>query len=349
MFKKYICPHCYEKFKPSDATYSCRSCKNNFTLEKLPLYHKLYTQFIDLKVVNFCPVNKHESLCKTLCPNCNKEFFYELQGNNNAMIALIGGTNSGKSVFLTILMHELKNTLAQYGNYSLMNLGDTNNLINGLTESIYESHSLPGATAPKEAQSIAGEPLVFLFKNSAEYNKSLSLTFYDAAGEDLESGNITKESYRYIVHSKAIIFLADITDENSRVKTIKTLETLVQTVKQGNAISNDNKISTPIVVLFTKADMIKEELEKSSNSFKNYEKWPSLETLNSLSVEFESFIGNTNQNILNILRNEFVDYKVLPVSSLGFNPSNGADIKGMEIKPYLIEYSLSYFIKKLLG
>jgi len=348
MFKKYICPHCYEKFHPRDATYNCRSCKSNFTLEQLPILHRLYTQFLDLKVVNFCPVNNHDSLCKTLCPNCNKEFFYELQGNKNAMIALIGGTGSGKSVFLTVLMNELKNTLSQYSSYSLMNLGDTSSLIDGLSRNIYIEHTLPGATGTIET-SIAGEPLVFLFKNNAEYKKSLSLIFYDAAGEDLESGNVTKESYRYIVHSKAIIFLADTTDQHAKDKTIKTLETLVQTIKQGREISNDNKINTPIVVLFTKADTMKEELEASHSIFKNYERWPSLETLNSLSVDFESFIGSTNQNILNILRNEFVDYIVLPLSSLGFNPKNGIDIKNIEIEPYLIEYSLAYFIKKLLG
>lgn len=140
-----------------------------------------------------------------ICPVCHSTLPAQFGVVDNRLIAMVGAKASGKTVYMTVLLHELMNRVGARGGFALMAADDETMTRFGTDyqEPLYQDSQLFHGTRTAVANDNRVDPLVFRF--GLERRRLLHsrpehtlLSFFDTAGEDFNSHESIQVNTRYL-------------------------------------------------------------------------------------------------------------------------------------------------------
>lgn len=350
---KKSCPFCYKEYKVSELTIFCIKCNNESPKSKLKISDKLSLKAGLLPKIDYCPTcgkTKGSNIIYK-CPSCNNELFRDIIELKNKTISIVGGRGSGKTTYITLLIDELKKNI-KLGDGRTFRLYSNDSreadIISKLQDRIKIAKKMPDATEPRELKSddsTAGIPLTYFYKAN---DYTIALSFYDSAGEDLQNFDAFQREYGYISNSSGIIFIMDVFSGISNLRNSEyVLNNLIKLIKLDKGISINSKISTPISITLNKFDLYR-DLEDRNIKWNGNNDESIMEQINNTHQTILNHFRQTDienlGNLLQICEENFSTYRIIPVSSLGFDPLTSVKAPE-EIKPFDIEYPYIYLLK----
>lgn len=358
---KFICPYCNRKhtvescgMKCVDGFYSFGTgvCKCGVTRDSygwIPQLSKKKCEKCNLQSIlhYYCPelISSDGQMTREIPVG------FLINSANNFPISLIGTVGSGKSIFLGVLINEIKKKMPQNFNCSLDLMGEeTQSHYNeDYYRPLYEMHEVIDKTYFDEIS-----PLIFSlgFYNSKNVRKNVApLTFYDTADEIFDSNDSMEVFNRYIPNSKGIVLFIDPLQIPSIRKQLEgkmpmpaintdateILGRVIQNIRKTKNIKGTIKI--PLAVVISKIDVLEqfdilpkdsclrkesEHLKHGALIIKDIEK-----TNNEMQSHLEDWLGF---NIILMIK-QFSKSAIFGVSSLGGIPNEGGKLSNEEIHP----------------
>ncbi|MGA5464333.1 TRAFAC clade GTPase domain-containing protein [Mycobacterium sp. NPDC050041] len=259
------------------------------------------------------------------------------------MFGMVGVKGSGKTVYLTVLIHELKSSVRRRFGASVRSLGESP--MNAAVEQIRETINSGGVLPPSTAQAgdVRQYPIVlewqvekdgFLGRSSVS---STILSFYDTAGEDLNTQNTTS-SLAYLAAADGLIVLLDPFQfpENTRRglslgidgdaldrPAIDVMSRITELLRSADSVKVGRKIDRPLAVVVSKIDAFFNDvppdhaIRKAPSKLPLFDEAESADLHNHVEALVDSWGGD---DVLSLLRTNFSKYRFFAMSALGAPP-----------------------------
>lgn len=389
-----VCPHCFKKFKPSAVVFRAAHSKENdeeYCLQEDEKLNEYLDKFglegseeleaiIDPKTIpkEKCTYvdevimsirDKYDiETKKRLCPYCHNDLPYSAGRAPSNIIAIIGASQVGKSVYMTSLIHTLETTTAHHFDAACMpiNADTSRRFRDQYLDPLFVQNMLIESTQKEKKQ----EPFIFQFKFKDTNKAPLSLVFFDVAGEGMVEEEYIDLYANHIKNAEGILFLVD----PLQLSTIRSKLILNQGDKSGDFTSRyqeprdvvvtlaenfigrqeDGKTNIPTAVVVTKSDMLnylktddEEYIKSNSNIFNNYTHKGTfnLEEYENINGEVQRFIEKVDMAFKDAIEVHFSDVSYFAVSALGDNPVDGK-VEGV-IEPIRIDEPFLWLLYKL--
>jgi len=349
---KFICPFCIREYNKSEVLYVCPDCGKATTpnrFEREPIK---------------CKTAKCGGLASLpKCPKCSELIPKMVLETPYLPISIIGTKNSGKTSYITTMLHEL-------GTFSGLRLAlgyltkDAFDHQNENYSRIYEKHTRPDST-----QGGANRPQIWCIKNLQKKHgmgvPAYTFTIYDGAGEDNENNlDPSSDVCRYINASKAIILAIDpllllkirehrIVDLNlmgnslaENEDTTKNIEDFINSVavyiKQIRGMRNTQQLKIPVAVVLTKLDTLinhklfvpKTIIRNRCSNIRNGS--VDISEMVIVDQEIRSWLKEIGEGtIINLLKFHFKEFFFFGVSSYG-SPPKDAYTLAEDIQPHRV-------------
>lgn len=225
----------------------------------------------------WCPDDGSETSFRA-CPACHTPLLASLVDSPSPLIGMIGGTGSGKTVYLTVLSHQLTNVIRKQFDADVHLVGDqqagTDSIqawLQNYEDALFKDHRLFEPTPP--ALNGRRVPLVLEWRQPRRrfgrlaYSTTI-LSFCDAAGEDLISQE-NAHRQAYLAAADGLIVLLDgwqlpgVADqievpraERTAQSLINVLTTITNVLRAEYTISSRARIQVPLAVVVSKFDAI---------------------------------------------------------------------------------------------
>lgn len=297
--RSLVCPYCFNRYPVADLAFRCVNPDSTRCAlepdERLSQYQRLPTSPMLQHV--FVPGKRRRRSARTatcrcgmkttkqVCPFCHNELPHELGLTKNCTVALVGAKEVGKSNYIAVLIHELKNRLGSLFNASFNALDEQTRTRyrQDFERHIYERREVIPGTVSARARIDVRYPLIYRLCLESRWffftrMKVITLVFFDAAGEDLDHIDLMATEANYIAQSEGIIFLLDplqIPEVRSRVspsvplptnntQPAEIIERVNGLIRQVHGMSPTKKIDTPVALAFSKIDSIRPLVEPAS-------------------------------------------------------------------------------------
>lgn len=334
--------------------------------------------------IGICPMC-HQETGTRVCPNCHNTLPSTIDINNDIMLSVIGAKDSGKSSYLGVLMHEIKQRFATSlnGAASLMDKENMLEYERRYGQYLYPSNAggMPTRIVPVSFRGMEntnmGEnrPILCDMKLQKKnfFNQitiPYTFIFYDSIGEIFENQEAMFTMSRHISKSKGIVFLIDPL-QIPKVRTMLTRQEIkgasnisgskgnsaaevllrvVNLIRAQNRVMESKKIPIPIVVVVSKIDVIKELLPANL--------WTLRESPHLAMGAYDEQDGwNVKEEVYGILhewgQQDFLKYlefnfsnvQLCACSSFGNNPNEQGKIQIP--RPHRMEDGLLWLLKEL--
>lgn len=220
-----VCPYCYSRFterhihfrctgRPGPEGLVCEPVEDDAIRAHLGRRERLPPVFAadGRRAHAVCP-ECSAATGMQVCSTCHAQLPVNFGRIRSRMIALVGARDAGKTVFMTVLIHELMNRVGSRFNASVGGSDDhTRHRFHADYETpLYGRSRLLGAT---RRTGVTREPLVFRFTTQRRglYGRRPQhtlLSFFDTAGEDLTTVASVEANLRYLNSADGVILLLD--------------------------------------------------------------------------------------------------------------------------------------------
>ncbi len=355
--QKIVCPFCFASFGPQDIVFRCQNLRCTGRVEDAVFANARGTPSIQMgrvlstpkralsigvpRVVE-CDTCKKESRTR-LCPTCHYELSHDVGQIDQRIVAIIGGSNTGKSVYIAALINRLQHEVGANFDFGVSMIGDgtRERWMKDFYRPLFENKTLLTGTQSATADQSVKIPLIFRLTLKHGNNiRALNISFFDTAGEDMANLKVDQLSVeaRYILHADGIIVLLDPlqldtirhqlpnanlpkADQMARPNFI--VERLRELFEQYYGLPGSKKIKTPVAFTFSKVDTLKPILSPDSALLRVGEHFGKLDLQDVQSVSTE--IGNYVQAWINPgfykdVDLWFANYRFFGISSLGRRP-----------------------------
>jgi len=345
---KFTCPYCYAEHDIMDCGLKCSyniigktdNCKFGIPKDGNGWIAKAYKK----KCITCKEAAKH-----LYCNNIDKEIPIEFLSMKSLPIALLGAKQSGKSNYIGVLINEIRRKMADPFNCTLSMACSQeskqtydDNYYNPLYK---EGLVIRGTDAQTELPPLIF-PLRFMDAKKRIINMA-ALTFYDTAGENLNSQSDMEMFNRYITNAHGIILLLDplqvpyirekltangfnaLPPQNTEIYDV--LDIIITLIRRVTNIKG--QIQIPLALVFTKIDVLEQYnilpedsclREESEHIKRGAFIKPDFENTN---IQMQDLMDNWLDSHLLRLIQQFKQYSFFGVSSLGGNP-DGTRING---------------------
>lgn len=304
-----------------------------------------------------------------ICPACHSQLPAQFGMIGSRMIAMAGAKDSGKSIQMTVLLHELRNRVgAQYGAAIMGADDDTlDRFTVNYEDVLYKQHQLPGTTQKAEANEGWVDPLVFRFAITPGGLRGKSeqtlMSFFDAAGEDFLTQDSVDLNTRYLACADGVMLTLDplqmagarklaapgtpLPDTGSLYANPVAILTRVTNLLLSMNRGGRAQISKPIAVVFTKLDTLWHTFDEGSplratppqgGCFDNTDSLDVHEQIRHLLRSWEG--GEIDQ----ILRNHYPRHRFFGTSALGCAPTPDKRVAARGIQPYRVADPLLWLL-----
>lgn len=344
MIANYVCPNCFEKQSLSGVEYICTNTRKDSNC----------TNAIEGKPFKPVGKSKHpkcdcgQALTTKVCPMCKFELPMSIGTSKDYPVAIIGAKESGKSNYVAVLINQLKNDVGRAFNCSLYATGG-DKTIKRYNSEFYEP-LFRRKMCVKGTDAGRVEPLIYslLFNKKGFFgkNKAVSLTFFDTAGENLNSQVQMSTYNRYLSHAAGIILLLDplqlpyvrnalqgkipLPQENEDTNSI--LSRAITVIRNENKLTDlSKKIDIPIAIAFTKIDAV-DELIDAASCLKNESShikngFFSKIDFNDSNMEMQSLVDKWfGPELYQQVSTQFTKFAFFGLSALGSNPDESMNI-----------------------
>jgi hypothetical protein len=369
---KRICPHCYTPFELKDILFRCSNpdcvSRRDDRLSELLGEDRILHPVVPAKKKLFgapefgiCP-ECHQKTYKMICPHCHSQVPPHMVKDGGKIISIIGAQSAGKTVFVSVLIEELRRYVRKLHN----DLGVMPSAIADTVEEstqyryneelygpIYRDKMTPQPTERREGK----KRPPFIFEMTQKNQPSVFLVFYDNAGESFHSVVDMGPDAKYLVHSDAFICLIDVMQiEEVRNKlnisdaTFKmhnpdfgfVPNNIIQYCQNDAGLANANILRKPMAIVFNKFDRIYNNASvfnmqdvpgigknRTDSYFKqkgaNGVKRSDFDQVHDGILEFlKEECGPVSDNFISNINNGFENYKFFGTSPLGDEPVDGA-------------------------
>ena len=389
-----VCPHCFNKFSPDSVVFRAAHFKEedeeyclqedeklNQYLDKFGLegseemeaiiYPKLFPEenktYVDDVLISIRDKYNIETK-KRLCPFCHNDLPYSAGRAPSNIIAIIGASQVGKSVYMASLIHTLETVTAHNFEAACMPISsDTSRRFRAqYIDPLFSQNVLIESTQKERKQ----EPFIYQFKFKDTSKPPLSLVFFDVAGEGMVEEDYLDLYANHIKNAEGILFLVD----PLQLSSIRSKILLSQGETEGDFTSKyqesrdvvvtlgenfigsreDGRTSIPTAVVVTKSDMLEKlaqedatYLRPNSNVFQNYvhKGYFDMNEYENISGEVYHFIEQVDLAFLDAVEVHFNNVGYFAVSSLGQNPVEGR-LQGV-IQPMRVDEPFLWLLYKL--
>lgn len=380
-----ICPYCYHAFGQRDIAFRCTgfasqngtACKPELD-EALQRYTGKATPLPPIfegngrKSQASCPTCHGESTYR-ICPQCHSTLPVDFGKVSSRLIAMIGARNSGKTVYMTVLIHELIHSIGSAYGVAVDGADDeTRSRYGSAYERVlYDEGLLFDATRSAGVEQRA--PLVFHFTKSMtkmgrRVRHNTILSFFDTAGEDLQSRDAVEQNTRYLLGADGIVLLLDPLQMRGARHLARGVELpalapdadlpqnvlgrVTDLLRARPGMKQNARIKTPIAVAFAKMDTLWSTLPDNSplRSPSRSGTSGSFETDESLDVHYEVqrlLADWEGRQIDQRLEADYENYRYFGLSALGGSPT--ADQRAPEegVSPHRVGDPLLWLLSVL--
>jgi len=171
-----------------------------------------------------------------VCPACHNDLPSDFGKARSYTIALIGAKDVGKSHYVTVLIHELKNRIGRDFGFPVTSLDDqTRKRYNDNLRRLFEQNEVMSETTSAMSNAEVRYPMIYQIKpdrhffglnlyhlasklnlnhiinrvsNTSTFEE-VNVVFFDTAGEDLSDLSVMKTVNKYIANADGLILLLD--------------------------------------------------------------------------------------------------------------------------------------------
>jgi Double-GTPase 2 len=363
-----VCPYCYNGFtereiqfrctgRPGPNTPGCPVRRDEHLVGWLGYATPLPPAFPadGRKPRAWCP-DCHGETTRRICPHCHSRLPVHFGKVDGRLIAMIGAKQSGKTVFMTVLIHELMHRVGRVLDAALDGCDDETrrSFDRDYDQRLYQEHSLPDTTRPVAARS-QRRPLVFRMtmrrrRLARSREQHTILSFFDTAGEDLTTSESVDLNVRYLSNADGIILLLDpLQMPEAREQALP--DTVLPDHVGGfdrpfNVLSRvtdllrekiddpAQKIETPVAVVFSKLDSLEHTFSRASPLTRLPQLRPEFDTRGSLAVhhQVQALLDDWDgPQIDQLMRHNYAHFRYFGVSALGALPIDPITVG--EIRP----------------
>jgi hypothetical protein len=380
------CPYCYEETSGLPAWYRCTgrsgpggkrcAAKADPVLRDRTGYTgAVHPAFVAGRGRNadVCPECGAQTSIKA-CPVCHSRLPVHFGKAGSHLIVPVGAKEAGKSVFMTVLVHELMNQAGQQLNAAITGADDhtRQRFAREYEQPLYrESRLLAPTTTTAEG---SRPPLVFRFTSEKPPPRILNgpmtqagllryrdpqrtlLSFFDTAGEDLRSYQTTEQNVPYLNAASGILLLLDplqmrgareLAAPGSRLPTpgdtdddpaaVLEIVTDLLLIPKGNRTGQ--RVDQPLAIVFTKMDALWHSLNPTSPLLQSPPRNPYFDERDSMAVhtEIQRLLARwEGSRIDQIARLNYHKYRYFGVSALGETPTEDNQVSARGIRPYRV-------------
>lgn len=395
MSKRYICPFCFDEYDMNQVEFECEqrfSCK----MEKDTNYEEWAGTKNEMRPHHFaapsggifskrsmpqsaqCDKCHHVSHTR-VCPGCHNVLPRTIDTNEELIIALVGSRGSGKSTYIGVLIHEMiKHLFLKFdGTFNLLSDEDQKRYHDDFEKGLYVDHTLLNQTQAHDSSGRGRKdrPILGTLKMPAngmfKKTRSITLVFFDSAGEDWTHEQALKTVAKYLKHAAGIIFLIDpltngyvynkIGKENLEGSIgsgdvgndglqSQVLTNAMNVIRNERELREDQPIDTPVAVAFPKLDVLADngllqagmQLKKPSPHVQGHFDEADRELVNQ---EMRSMLGKWDEgNFLTMLDQNFPNNSCFAFSALGQKPSDPGAQKINKPTPIRIEDAMFWIL-----
>ena len=312
-----------------------------------------------------CPACKSESMTR-VCPTCHEALPGGFGSVNSRLIALVGAREAGKSVFMTVLAHELMNRIGSRFNAAISYADERSR---ERFAALYESQLYRKAMllSPTTVNHFRRDPLIFRFTTEKQRRIGGSATqqtlisFVDTAGEDLTIQRSGYEYVRYLTAADGIVLLIDplqmpavrgLAKPGTRLPSLPVLNDPALILERINDVviatgEPRKKIGKPLAIVLTKMDTLDHQLEDGSPLRRQAPEVPFFDDSDSREVHREvlQLLTRWGQaRIGQITSKHYQRYRYFGLSALGETPSEGNELSQRGIRPYRVADPLLWML-----
>ena len=208
---------------------------------------------------------KGQTLNQRLCPHCHNTVVPNAGKYDMLMISMIGDTNSGKSVYLTVLEEVLKKDPHFQGNLSFMGTDEEKALYMSSLKKLFKEKKTLSAT---QRTKIPPMPFLYTYEMPGASERIYKLiVFCDIAGEDCRQDRTMKQNGFHLAASDGFLFLIDVTqfpgvaysiEEGGDADVMHQTDIFEAINRFLIANSLDNKTNIPAAVVLSKCDVLQQ-------------------------------------------------------------------------------------------
>ncbi|MBM2620832.1 hypothetical protein JIG36_35565 [Actinoplanes sp. LDG1-06] len=302
-----------------------------------------------------------------VCPHCHTRLPAVFGESASPMIAMVGARATGKSVYLTVLTHQMRSVLFREFDADVRQVGgDGSDWLDQNTRRLYEDRSLLATTA--RAFDGRTEAMVLEWRTrertwlGQNRFRSSYISFQHGLGDDLTDDTYPGGS-RYLGAASHLILLLDPTQLPGAAERLRlpvsgrpyidpvrdVLNWVTETLKSTDHW-NGRMITLPVAVVFTKMDAFYSALGKTHPLLLTqrrpggYDEQHGRLVHELVSVFLDSWNG---QDINRTLRANYRDYQYFFVSALGAEPNyENATVSPAGIRPERVEEPLLWLLHR---
>lgn len=292
---------------------------------------------------------QEQELDERLCPFCHNRVVFHAGEHEMKLISVIGDTNVGKSIYITMLEKMLQEDLNFKGTMKFMGTEEEKNLYFGKIDELLDKKEMHEAT---ERKKIPPMPFLYKYKTSDGKEHSYLIVFCDIAGEDCRDRDSLKRNGYHLKASSGLLFLIDPTrfakvknaiDGENEIPQLYQQEIFTAIDQYLIADTHESKAKIPAAIVLTKSDMLKEiGVVRGSEKYQNVledpkgnEKHPGFFD-KKVAADLNDIVSGLMQDLgaatlCNVVEGSFETYNYFVVSSLGKSPET------VEIEEYGVE------------
>lgn len=351
-----ICPYCWEGSKVKQLHRFCPEQCGRDERVFFPATAKA------------CPHNR-QSTGGRFCPHCHKLLEYDYITTKSRIIAVIGSKDSGKSTYVGVLIHELKNRIgAAFNGMSTELVGDKsrNRYREVFAGPMYDEGVTVDFTNSIRAQHRL-DPLLFMLRRPqrsmfADRLNTAMMIFYDTAGEDVLQDENIDRLVDYIHAADAIVFVVDPLQISSvrrgvdesvpmpveSADQVEIVARLAALLRQRRGVNAEQKIGTPIAIAVAKTDALGSTLPANSamrrpgNHDGVYDDGDGQFVHDEIRATLS--VWADGEALLNTVTNNFSHYRFFGISALGVTPPAKGQISKSGIHPLRVEDPLLWLL-----